>query len=156
MSVKKSGAGDPAQLDQLRRWARLLDSEFEIPVLGIRFGWDPIIGLIPGLGDLVTPVFSAALIMHAVRLGVPKVVQLRMLLNVLLDVASGLVPVLGDLMDVAWKANAKNLALLEAHSIGETRASRADYIFVVGILAALAICAMLPIVLLVWVMSRLF
>jgi hypothetical protein len=148
-------SASPDRLDTLRRWARLLDTAFEVPGLGIRFGWDPIIGLIPGLGDLVTPVFSAALILHAVTLRVPKIVLIRMLINVLLDVLAGMVPLAGDLVDVAWKANARNLGLLELHAAGRGRATTGDWVFVAGILAVLAAAAAVPLLLLGWLLSRL-
>ena len=74
-----------ARLEMLRRWSTQLDSVFEIPGLGIRFGWDPIIGLVPGLGDMVTPLYSIAIVVTGMQLGIPRVVQLRMLLNVVID-----------------------------------------------------------------------
>ena len=108
--------GNPVALDALRRWAVLLDSAFRIPGTGIRFGLDAIVGLIPGLGDISTPAFAALLLMQAVRMRLPVVVQARMVLNAAFDMLIGLVPILGDLADIGWKANLKNLALLERHA----------------------------------------
>jgi hypothetical protein len=99
----------------LRRWSRLMDSAYRVPGTSIRFGWDPIVGLVPGVGDVATASFAVAILYHAFRLGVPGVVLARMLVNVLIDLAAGLVPVAGDVADIAWKSNSLNLALLERH-----------------------------------------
>ena len=72
---------DPVALDALRRWAVLLDSAFRVPGTSIRFGLDAIVGLIPGIGDISTPVFAALLLLQAVRLRLPLVVQARMVLQ---------------------------------------------------------------------------
>ncbi len=74
-----------------------------------------LIGLVPGLGDAVSAVFSAYIVLQASRLGAPRSVVTRMIANVALDTVVGWVPILGDLFDVAWKANLKNMALLDAH-----------------------------------------
>jgi Domain of unknown function (DUF4112) len=109
------GTHRPAQLERLRAVSRLLDSAFEIPGTRYRFGLDALIGLVPGLGDAVSAVFSGYIILQASRLGAPKSVVTRMIANVALDTVVGWVPVLGDLFDVAWKSNLKNMALLESH-----------------------------------------
>jgi len=152
--VARPVPGKPDNLDALRRWAVLLDSAFRIPGTGIRFGLDAIIGLIPGIGDLSTPAFAALLILQAARMRLPLVVQARMVLNAGLDMLLGLVPILGDVADVGWKANLRNLALLERHARPGIAPARADYVFVWICLAALALIAILPIVLLVWLLSR--
>lgn len=141
-------------IEGLRRWAILLDSHFRLPGTPIRFGLDAILGLVPGLGDMSTPVFAGLLLIQAVRMRLPLVVQARMVLNAGLDMLLGLVPVLGDLVDVAWKANLRNLALLERHARPGTQPSRADYVFVGICLAVLAVMAVLPLVVLGWLLSR--
>jgi len=146
--------GPEERLEFLRRWARLLDAAFAIPGTRIRFGWDPILGLVPGLGDLATPVFAGLLLVHAYSAGVPKVVQLRMVLNVLLDVLLGLVPLAGDVADVAWKANVTNLRLLERYAGGERQAGRGDWLFVGAVLGVLGLVAAIPLVLFLWIISR--
>lgn len=103
------------RIELLRRWSRLMDSAYRVPGTRIRFGWDPIVGLVPGFGDVATASFALTILYHAYLLGVPKVVMGRMLLNILLDLAVGLVPFAGDIADVAWKSNSANLALLERH-----------------------------------------
>ena len=104
-----------SQVERLRALSRLLDSAFTIPGTRYRFGLDPLIGLVPGLGDAVSAVFSGYIILQASRLGAPQSVVTRMITNVALDTLVGWVPVLGDLFDVAWKSNLRNMALLEGH-----------------------------------------
>jgi hypothetical protein len=137
-------------LDLLRRWARIFDSAFRLPGTNIRFGIDPILGLVPGIGDLATPILSMFMVWHGARLGVPKVVLARMVLNALIDAAAGLIPVAGDLFDFGWKATAWNLTLLERHAMPGQRATSGDYLFVILCVVVLAAAAVLPIVLLIW------
>ena len=145
-------------LDHLRRWAVLLDSAFAVPGVPIRFGLDAIIGLVPGLGDFTTPAFTALLLATGVRMRVPFVVLARMVLNAGLDAAVGLVPILGDLVDIGWKANLRNLDLLERHAVPGAAATRGDVWVVAGaalLIALVCLLALLPIVLAVWLLSRL-
>jgi hypothetical protein len=86
-----------------------------IPGTQYRFGLDAVIGLVPGLGDAVSAVFSSYLVLQASRLGAPKSVVTRMIANIAIDTVVGWVPLLGDLFDVAWKSNVRNMALLEEH-----------------------------------------
>ena len=109
------GTHQPAQVEHLRALSRLLDSAFVIPGTRYRFGLDALIGLVPGLGDAVSAVFSSYLVLQASRLGAPRSVVTRMIANVALDTLVGWVPILGDLFDVAWKSNVRNMALLEEH-----------------------------------------
>ncbi|MCC7010869.1 MAG: DUF4112 domain-containing protein [Acidobacteria bacterium] len=114
----------------LRRWAVLLDARFRIPGTNIRFGLDPLLSLVPGLGDLASPVFALAVISHGLLLGVPKIVVARMLVNALIDAAIGAVPVAGNVADLFWRANTANLALLERFAHPGRRPTRGDYAFV--------------------------
>jgi hypothetical protein len=144
----------PVDLEALRRWATLLDSAFRVPGTNIRFGFDAIIGLIPGLGDLSAPVFAAVLLVTGFRLRLPAVVQFRMVANAAIDMLLGLVPFAGDLVDVAWKANLRNLALLERHARPGVPPSRGDYVFVMVCVIVLTFLALAPIVLLGYVLSQ--
>ena len=105
-----------ATMDALRRWAVLLDSAFKVPGTNIRFGLDAIIGIVPGLGDLVAPVFTVILLGTALKMRVPAVVVARMVLIAGIDMLLGLVPIAGDIGDVFWKADLRNMALLERHA----------------------------------------
>ena len=143
---------DPSRLALLRRWAVLLDSAFVIPGLGVRFGLDAVLGLVPGVGDLTTPVFTVLLLGTGLRMRVPAVVLVRMVMNAGIDALVGLVPVAGDLVDVGWKANLRNLELLERHAVPGTPARRADVWFVaagVGLMVLVAAVAVIPIVIVV-------
>ena len=101
------------EVKHLRRLARLLDSAIPLPG-GFRIGLDGMLGLIPGVGDAVGASLSTYIVVQAARLGASPVQLLRMMLNVLLETLIGTIPVLGDLFDFAWKANERNMALLEA------------------------------------------
>jgi len=137
----------------LRRVSGMLDSAMLVPGTTIRFGLDPILGLIPGLGDLVSPLFTIGILWQARDLSIPKVVQLRMIFNVAIDTLVGIVPVAGDLFDVAWKANDMNMALLERHAYEEHPASTRDWVFVSSMIALLVVLAVAPLLLLGWVTS---
>jgi hypothetical protein len=138
----------------IRRWATLLDSRFRIPGTNIRFGIDPILSLIPGLGDLASPVFTAALLAQSFRQRVPKVVILRMLFNALIDAAIGAIPIAGQLGDIFFRSNVRNLALLERHADPARRPERGDYVFVMGVLVAFGFVVALPVILAIWLASR--
>jgi hypothetical protein len=118
------GTYQPTQLERLRALSRLLDNAFVIPGTRYRFGLDPLIGLVPGLGDAVSAILSGYIILQASRLGAPRSVVTRMIANVALDTLVGWIPILGDLFDVAWKSNLRNMALLESH-VGQPAAARA-------------------------------
>ena len=151
MSVRES---DARTLAALRKWSVFLDSAFRVPGTNLTFGFDPILGLIPGLGDLTTPFFAALLLLHAVRLRIPRVVQVRMLINAAIDLAIGVIPFLGDFFDFGWKANVRNLALLERYARPGTTASRGDWLFVLGVIAVLAAVAVIPLLFTAWLLSR--
>ena len=137
----------PAQqqrLQALRSAARLLDSAFEVPGTNYRIGIDPILGLVPGIGDLVSPIFTIGILWQARDLGISRVVQLRMLGNVAIDALIGAVPLIGDLFDFAWKANEMNLALLEKHAEAEWRPSSGDWLFAAALTVVVLLLAAIP------------
>ncbi len=119
--------------------ARLMDDVFTIPGTKIRFGLDPIIGLLPGLGGLASAFISLGLIAVSARQRVPKVVLARMGLNVLLNAALEALPVLGDALSIFFRSNARNYELLQRHAGTARRASPGDWLFVGGLLAAVAV-----------------
>src|SRR3954465_8050075 len=129
---------DARTVAALRKWSVLLDSAFRVPGTNFSFGLDPVLGLIPWIGDLTTPLFSAVLLLHAVRMRIPKIVQLRMLMNAGIDFPIGVVPIEGDLFAFGWKANVRNLGLLERHAHPGTSATASDWAFVLIVLGALA------------------
>lgn len=96
-----------------RKFAELLDNRFTIPGTKIKFGIDPLIGLVSGIGDLAGASLSVYFMFYATKLGAPTSILLRMFMNILADLTIGVIPVLGDLFDIAWKANLRNARLLE-------------------------------------------
>ena len=98
-----------ARLDQL---SRLLDVAFVIPGTNIRFGIDAIIGLVPVVGDWAGVVLSSIIVVEAFRIGVPKFLLFRMIANVIIEGGIGVIPMAGDIFDVFWRANRRNVALL--------------------------------------------
>jgi hypothetical protein len=136
--------------ETLQRLVALFDSAFRVPGTRIRFGIDPIIGLIPGLGDMASPAIAVLIIWQATRLRVPKVVLARMVLNALIDAGVGTIPVVGDLFDFGWKSNDWNLALLDRHARPGRPPSAADWLFVGLCALVLFSLALLPVLLVVW------
>jgi hypothetical protein len=136
------------RLELLRRVARLA-----VPGTSFRVGLDPVLGLVPGLGDVLPPLFAIAVLWHAYLLRVPRVVQLRMVFNVMLDALVGLVPVVGDLFDVAWRANDRNMALLERHAYEDRPPSTGDVVFVGAVALLLVALAAAPVLLAGWLLS---
>lgn len=142
-----SVSSDRRRVEALQRWAGVLDAAFRIPGTGIRFGLDALIGLVPGAGDAVTGLFSVAIVLQAARMGLPRVVIARMVFNSLLDLLVGAIPFLGDIFDVAWKANLRNVTLLDRFVREGRRApSRADYAFVAVVVVLLLTAAALPVI----------
>jgi hypothetical protein len=131
--------------DEQWRWIQRIsnwtDEAFEIPGLDVRFGVDPLLGLVPVVGDLAGTILSAWILLAAAQLGVPRITLARMLLNVGIDFILGSIPLVGAVADFAWKANARNVALLERTlptSLPQRRTQRAfDWLFVGGVLALL-------------------
>lgn len=102
-----------SRLSQARALAKLLDRAVRIPGTNITFGLDAVLGLVPGGGDIAGAIFSAWLLMLGAKMGVPRHILARMVANIAIDTVGGSVPLIGDLFDVAWKSNTRNLALLE-------------------------------------------
>ncbi|HEX5069632.1 MAG TPA: DUF4112 domain-containing protein [Vicinamibacterales bacterium] len=141
---------DGVVLRHFRWWAELLDSRFRIPGTKIRFGIDPILSLIPGFGDLASPLFTMALLAQAISLRVPRVILVRMVINALLDAVMGAVPIAGNIGDIFWRANTANLALLERHARPGVPPRPGDYAFVWTMAALLGVLLLVPIVLGIW------
>jgi uncharacterized protein DUF4112 len=104
-----------ARIERLDRLSRLLDTAILIPGTGIRFGADAVIGLMPGIGDAVTTALSAWIVYEAHRLGAPRHLIMRMIANVAVDGLLGAVPLAGDVFDVLFRANRRNMRLLREH-----------------------------------------
>ena len=119
-------SGLSRDLQRVRRLTRLLDTAVRIPVIGVRFGLDAVLGLVPGAGDAVSAVMSGYPVLVAARHRLPATVIVRMLSNIALDAIGGSLPVLGDLFDIGFKANVRNLRLIERYSERPARTARSS------------------------------
>ncbi|MCW6050929.1 DUF4112 domain-containing protein [Lyngbya sp. CCAP 1446/10] len=128
-----------ASLRRLRRISHLLDNAIPIPGTRYRIGLDPILGLIPGGGDLIGSIFAGYVVFKSAQLGVPQETLIQMAANIVFDTVAGTVPVAGDLFDVAWKANVKNIELLDAHLGSPEPSKKADWLFVAALLLGLTL-----------------
>jgi hypothetical protein len=139
--------------EHLEHLASLLDDVFRVPGTNIRFGLDPLIGLIPGLGDFITGAMSFLILYGAWQRGLPRVTITRMFANVALDSLVGIIPIGGDLFDAAFKANRMNYNLL-MRAQGGVRKSHSvrDWLFLVALIIGMAALIILPIVALLWMM----
>jgi hypothetical protein len=132
----------------------LLDAQFVIPGTNIRFGLDPLLSLIPGVGDLASPAFTLVLLVQGLHRRVPRVVLVRMIVNALLDACLGAVPIVGNIGDVFFRANLENLALLERHAHPGLPPTRGDYAFVFAIAGVFGLLALIPLLLALWLALR--
>ena len=122
---------------RLTRLAWLLDSSIRLPGLNFRIGLDALIGLIPGIGDVIGVVASGYIVREAARAGLPRSVLARMVFNVAIEGVVGVIPLLGDLFDAGWKANQRNVRLLDAWLSNPHRARNSSRAFVFGIVSVL-------------------
>jgi hypothetical protein len=113
-STSSPAADRRARFDRLESLSRTLDTRFRVPVLGLRVGWDSILGLVPGVGDLATAVPGTLMIVEAARMGARKRVLTRMGVNTGVDVLIGGIPLLGDAFDLFFKSHRRNVALLRS------------------------------------------
>ena len=139
--------------------AFIMDELVRVPGTKFRFGLDPLLGLIPGIGDTSSALVSALALIQAVRVGVPKILLARMSLNILINEIIGVVPVVGDAFSFWFKSNARNYEIIKNHRLGSSVPARSDWLFVIGILVLLLliVCAGIAISFLVLgAMARLF
>jgi hypothetical protein len=129
-------------LDQVELIAWLLDNSIPIPGTGRRIGLDGIVGLVPGVGDLLSAGVSVLVVVRAAQLNLPRIVLLRMLANVALDLGIGAIPVVGDAFDLWFKASSRNLDLMRRFLTAPESSTRGQWLFFGGLLlATLAVVA---------------
>ena len=137
--------------EQLDHLAGILDDFIHIPGIPLRIGLDPIIGLIPGLGDVISALMSFIIIFAAWQRGLPRVTLFRMVTNVAIDTLLGTVPVFGDAFDAVWKSNRMNYNLLIRHRTQPSRSNVwKDWGFLLLLMLCVATIVILPIVFLIW------
>ena len=136
--------------------ADLLDQRFTIPGTSIRIGLDPILGLIPGIGDGLANIAGSAILLIAAQYRLPKIVILRMGLNVALNAMIGAVPIFGDIFSIWFRSNVKNVQLLERYLSADERASTfGNWIFVIAIVAGIILLLIGILVATVWLIKQL-
>ena len=109
----------PEPLLKAQKLAQLMDGAIRLPIVGIRVGLDFLIGLIPGLGDLITMTVAFSIVRYARKMGMPKPLVTRMVRNIIVDFLLGLIPVVGDLVDLFFKANKANVRIMERWWLNE-------------------------------------
>jgi hypothetical protein len=146
-----------AGLEPLFKWlALVMDESLRFPGTRFRFGLDPIIGLIPGLGDTASAVISAFSLVYAARCGVPRGTLARMSLNILINEIVGIIPGVGDAFSFWFKSNVRNYQLLQQHLGAPKRARRSDWIVVAAVLGVLFVVVVAGIVVSVLLLRELF
>jgi hypothetical protein len=143
-------------LERLRAVATVLDDAVRVPGTNVRFGLDAVLGLLPGAGDAVTGVVAAYAIVLAARLGAPPVVIARMAMNVLIDVATGTIPVLGDIFDVGWKSNRKNVRLLAGYQANPQKVRASSWAVVMVVLLVILAAIIGVFMLVAWIFRQIF
>jgi hypothetical protein len=153
-----SGSTDEGaeRVKRLQAVARVLDDAVEVPLLGFRVGLDPLLGLIPGAGDAVSATFSGWMVVTAARLGATPATLARMIVNLGLDLLLGALPLLGDIFDIAFKANRRNLRIVEKQVLDPHGTRRQSQALVVGAFVAVVGVILALLSLIAWVGSVLF
>jgi Domain of unknown function (DUF4112) len=143
-----------SRLHFVRFLADLLDQRFTIPGTSIRVGLDPILGLVPGIGDALANIAGSAILVIAVQLNVPKIVLMRMGLNLAANSLIGAIPVFGDIFSIGFRSNAKNAELLERYVGSDPRrAGLDDWLFVAGLISAVVLIGFGIIMAIIWLIG---
>ena len=137
----------------LERLEILLDEAVRVPGTGIRFGIDGIIGLVPGLGDVLAGLLSLVIPVAAWIRGVPYITLARMAVNIGIGVLVGTIPIFGDIFDIAWKPNRRNYRLLRLHLGEPRRHTWRDWAFLACLVMSLAAVFAVPVVLVIWALA---
>jgi hypothetical protein len=139
--------------ETLQRLEILLDEAFRVPGTNVRFGIDGIIGLVPGLGDALAGLLSLVIPLAAWIRGLPYIALMRMAVNLGIGVLVGTIPLLGDLFDIAWKANKRNYELMQRHLGEPRRHTWRDWVFLLLLFTGLGAILLLPLMLVAWALA---
>ena len=154
--AKPPASSDAAPRLFARFLAELLDQRFRIPGTSIRIGLDPIIGLIPGIGDTLANLAGSAILFIGAKANLPKVVLLRMALNIALNTLLGAIPFIGDLFSIWFRSNVRNVQLLERYASQHRQsAATTDWLFVLAVIGGLLLLLIGVLVGLGWLFQRL-
>ena len=146
-------SGLTRDLRRVRRLTRLLDTAVRIPIIGVRFGLDALLGLVPGAGDAVSAVLAGYPMLIAARHRLPASVIVRMLGNIAFDAIAGSLPVLGDFFDIAFKANVRNQRLIERYADRPERTARSSLALIWLAVSGVLLIVMSLIALGIWIVS---
>lgn len=133
-----------------RSIAFIMDTMFKVPGTNVRFGLDPLIGLVPGLGNAVGAMVSSFVLFQSARSGIARIVLVRMAMNVLINTGVGAVPIIGDIFSVWWKSNLRNYRLYQKHAAATAASTRNDWIFVIILISLILMGLLAVLALLVW------
>ena len=140
-------------IEPLFRWlALIMDNLLRLPGTRFRFGLDPIIGLIPGIGDTSSSIISAIALIVAARRGLPKILLVRMSFNILINEIVGIIPLFGDAFSFWFKSNARNYELIKGHTAAPQRARKSDWLFVGLILGTLVLILLISLAVSIWLL----
>jgi hypothetical protein len=143
-----------ASLEPLFRWlALIMDDLLRLPGTKLRFGVDPVIGLLPGIGDVTSAIISAVAFAHAARCRVPKILLARMAMNILINELVGIIPGLGDAFSFWFKSNVRNYELVRRYSVAPAQSRRSDWIFVIAVLSLLFVIVCAGLIVMVFVLG---
>ena len=136
--------------------AKILDTTVRIPGTRIYLGLDPLLGLIPGLGDMLANLIGTIILILAARLHVPQIVIARMSLNLLINGTIGTIPILGDLFSVWFRSHARNAVLLREAATKPQRSNQGDWLYVAGIIGGTVVLLLLAITAVLWIVVKLW
>lgn len=162
MAINAERRSNPVipQVDRLwfaKFLADLLDQRFTIPGTSIRIGLDPIVSLIPGIGDLLANLTGSLILLIAAQLGVPKIALARMGINVGINTILGAVPIFGDVISIWYRSNVRNVELLERYLARRSkRVELSDWLFVIGLIVGLLVLMGALVVVAIWLFKQLW
>jgi hypothetical protein len=145
------GGGSLFRDENLDLLSRVLDTWFRVPGTNIRFGLDGIIGFVPGVGDVLAGLASTMIVLAAYFRGVPLVTIARMVANLGIEVVVGLIPLLGNLFDIGWRANRRNYHLMERSLAAPQRDTWGDWLFMALLALGLILLALVPLFFFLWI-----
>jgi Domain of unknown function (DUF4112) len=156
LSPRTKRAGKMFDDENLDILSHILDDFIKVPGTSIRFGLDGIMGVVPGIGDILGGIASCIIIIAAWMRGVSYVTVSRMVVNVGIEAVVGSIPILGDMFDIAWRANRRNYALLTGSLYQPRRYTMQSWLFLAALCIVLAALVLLPVLLITWLMTAAF